>query len=76
MSREAFENLSAEEQMKLVWPRVEVMISMIKDMKLNMDKFLIPKGAMKEDSMFYKEFMSKYYLLFPKEIPVEETKSS
>lgn len=69
--RQAFDDLSAQEKLNLIMPRVQIMIGMLKDTKLNYDKFLIPKGAMTKDSITYQQFCEKYYFLFPKEKPCQ-----
>lgn len=69
--REEFESLPAEEQLKILWPRISVMIKIIKETKLNYEKFLIPQGKMSETSMTYNEFMKGYKLLFPQEFKNE-----
>lgn len=70
--RQEFDSLPADKKLELIMPRVQLMIGMLKDTKLNYDKFLIPKGAMNKDSITYKEFCDKYFILFPKERPDEK----
>jgi hypothetical protein len=70
--REEFEKLPAQQKLDLIMPRLQVMIGMLRDTKLNYDKFLIPKGAMAKDSVIYKEFCERYYSLFPKEKNAEK----
>ena len=70
-----FEALDAQKKLDILYPRIQVLISMVKDTEFNMRKFLIPKGSIQKDSMFATDFYAKYYSLFPKEKPVEDTKS-
>lgn len=69
--KEAFDALPPEQKLDILWPRISIMLKMIKDTKMNYDKFLIPKGAVNKDAVTYVEFMKGYKLLFPHEFQDE-----
>lgn len=61
-----YEDLTADQKVNFLENRMPIMLEMIKDMHLNIQHFLVPKGSITTNSIFYKQFYERYNILFPK----------
>lgn len=60
-SSEVYESLPPEVKVKMLEAKISIMLKMISDVDINIQRY----GIMKKGSMSYNDFYSKYYLIFP-----------